>query len=451
MKIRCHGGGVVRKSEQRLSKDMDFMISEEFQDLCRNYNPRILIRKRKMPLHDLLLSMITRKATSLTLELRNYMKISHPGTKISKPGYLKQRMKLNPEAFKYLFKYHNKNFYADSDQSVKTFRGYILLGVDGTTLNIPTTSETLEVYGDFRRKNVKPYAMMGLGCIYDSLNNLIIEADIQSGKFNENALAQEQAFRIKDTIGNRPFMLVMDRGYPSLPLFMRFIDGNIPFVARLSSYSLKKEQESMKSNDEDFIIKLTSARIDKHVGTPNEEIMRSRADFPIRIVRVKLNEDTYEYLATNLSRTDFPEEDFKEIYHLRWKIETTFGTLKNRLQIENFTGTKPVLLEQDVYSTIYICNLAEDIIRDIESEQEEHLKNDYKHPMAINRAISIGILKNDLIYIFLQQDQQRRSELMQQLYEDLRHNLVPIRPDRQYDRTKGTFVGKYHNTYKKVF
>lgn len=196
----------MRKSENRLSNDMEYMASNEFVDICRNHNPKILIRKRKMPIEDLLLSMITRKATTLALELRNYMKISHPGRQISKPGYLKQRMKLNPEAFKQLFKHHNKNYYSDLDQPLKTFHGYVLLGVDGTTLNIPTTQETLEVYGDFRRKNVKPYALMGLGCVYDSLNNLIIEADIQQGKFNEGALAQEQAFRIKETVGNRPFL-----------------------------------------------------------------------------------------------------------------------------------------------------------------------------------------------------------------------------------------------------
>ncbi|MFR7391605.1 MAG: hypothetical protein ACLUTF_02290 [Anaerostipes hadrus] len=43
--------------------------------------------------------MINRKGLTLALELRNYMKIAHPGTSISKPGYLKQRMKLNPDAF----------------------------------------------------------------------------------------------------------------------------------------------------------------------------------------------------------------------------------------------------------------------------------------------------------------------------------------------------------------
>ena len=66
---------------------------------------------------------------------------------------------------------------------------------------------------------------------------------------------------------------------------------------------------------------------------------------------------------------------FGEIYHMRWGIETAFETLKDRLQLENFTGTKPRLLLQDIYSTIYVNNLAEDIIRDIEQEEKARLKN----------------------------------------------------------------------------
>ena len=73
-----------------------------------------------------------------------------------------------------------------------------------------------------------------------------------------------------------------------------------------------------------------------------------------------------------------------------WKADA----LKDRLKIENFTGIKPTLIEQDINSTIYVSNLAEDIICDIEEEDKEdkeHLKNDYKHTMQINRNLSIAI------------------------------------------------------------
>ena len=76
-------------------------------ELCRNNNPKVLIRRRKMPVEDLTYSMINRKGLTLKLELRNYMKITHPGTEISKPEYLKQRMKLNHQAIKFLYQNHN--------------------------------------------------------------------------------------------------------------------------------------------------------------------------------------------------------------------------------------------------------------------------------------------------------------------------------------------------------
>ena len=79
-------------------------------------------------------SMINRKGLTLKLELRGYMNISHPGTEISKPGYLKQRMKLNPEAFVDLYQYHNRNFYSDKDAELYTLNGYLVLAADGSDM-----------------------------------------------------------------------------------------------------------------------------------------------------------------------------------------------------------------------------------------------------------------------------------------------------------------------------
>ena len=55
-------------------------------------------------------------------------------------------------------------------------------------------------------------------------------------------------------------MIIMDRGYPSTPAFLKFIDEEIYFGARLKSSDYKVEHNSMKSNDEDVEINLTKAR-----------------------------------------------------------------------------------------------------------------------------------------------------------------------------------------------
>ena len=153
-----------------------------------------------MPVDDLAFSMINRKGLTLKLELRGYMNISHPGIQISKPGYLKQRMKLNPEAFVDLYQFHNRNFYSDPDAELYTFNGFLVLAVDGSDINIPTTPETIAMFGDASVRGGKPCAQIGLGCLYDALNRMILDASCNRVKFNEMAVAEAQIANVRETI-----------------------------------------------------------------------------------------------------------------------------------------------------------------------------------------------------------------------------------------------------------
>ena len=443
----------MRNSGGRFITDTDMIRSEQFTDMCRGDRANVFVRNRKMPVSDLVFSMINRKGLTLKMELRSYMNISHPGTQISKPGYLKQRMKLNPEAIKFLYHFHNRNFYSDPEAEPYTFNGHLVLAADGSNVNIPTTPETLEVYGSSSRKGTTRQAALGLACLYDALNRMIIDSTINRVKFNEMAVAEEQLAHVHETIGNIPFLVTLDRGYPSIPAFIRLIDNGTKFVARLKKTDFRKEQTAMTSDDEDVDIILDCYRRSHHKGTANEPVLMSRDSFRLRFVKVWLDMDAgiYEILATNLPRETFPADSIEELYRLRWRIETAYETLKDRLQMENFTGTKPVLLAQDIYSTIYVSNVAEDIARDIEQEQAEHLKNDYKHRMAVNRSLCIGLLKNDLIYILLEKDPDVKEKLMQRLYDEISENIVPVRPDRHYDRNTNMRHAKFSNTHKRSF
>lgn len=443
----------MRNSGKRFITDNDLIRSDQFTQMCRGGRANVFIRNRKMPVSDLIFSMINRKGLTLKMELRGYMNISHPGTQISKPGYLKQRMKLNPDAIKYLYQFHNRNFYTDPEAELYTFNGYLVLAADGSNVNIPTTPETLEVFGSSSRKGTTKQAALGLACLYDALNRMIIDSTINRVKFNEMAVAEEQLANVRETIGAHPFLVTLDRGYPSIPAFLRLIDSETKFVARLKKSDFKQEQRSMLSDDEDMEVAITDARRRKHIGTYNEAVLMSRESFSIRLVKIWLDRDAgvYEILATNLPRESFPADSIEELYRLRWRIETAYETLKDRLQLENFTGTKPALLAQDIYSTIYVSNVAEDIARDIEQEQEDHLKNDYKHRMAINRSLCIGLLKSDLIYILLAEDPDIKEALMQRLYDEISENIVPVRPDRHYERNTNMRHAKYSNTHKRSF
>jgi len=59
----------------------------------------------------------------------------------------------------------------------------------------------------------------------------------------------------------------------------------------------------------------------------------------VRFVRIILSTGETEVLVTSLLDSEkYTTQMLKELYHLRWGIETFLGVLKERLKIDNFTG-----------------------------------------------------------------------------------------------------------------
>jgi len=68
-----------------------------------------------------------------------------------------------------------------------------------------------------------------------------------------------------------------------------------------------------------------------------------------RIVRFKLSEDTYEIHITNLAEDEFDVSDLKELYAMRWGIETSFRDLKYSLALSYFHSKKTENILQEVF------------------------------------------------------------------------------------------------------
>jgi len=84
---------------------------------------------------------------------------------------------------------------------------------------------------------------------------------------------------------------------------------------------------------------------------------------------------------------------FKELYFLRWGVETFYDELKNKLKVEHFTGYSRASIQQDFFCTIFISNLQSVMVSDIDdelAEQNQGRQYNYK----INTNLSYGFLKN---------------------------------------------------------
>jgi len=440
----------VKHSNLRVTMDINHSNTICFIKHCKAIKDSHFTRNRKLPLHRLLLSILSRKGRTLTMEIRSFIKSIKSKISISKPGYLKQRQKLNPEVFLELSDFHVRNFYKDTTM-VQRLKGYLILAVDGSSVNVPNTVQNVELYGNASHKNAKPQAQLGISCLFDVLNKMIIDCTINKWKFSERNQALLHIDKCNSITGEKPRIVIFDRGYPSGEFFIDLMERNESFLIRIGATVFKKEQLAMTAGDEYVNIMFDKSRLSPHKGTQTADKLAKTGSIPLRFVRFELDNGSMEYLATNLPMEEFNTSEIVYLYRLRWEIETAYDVLKNKLFIENFTGTKPIMIEQDIYATVYLCNVMHDILLDAKLEFNIKNHQKYKYKMEINKNIAIGIMKEELIRFILEEDKGRKKEMFDEIIVEISNNILPVRNGRHYVRTKGQLSGTYSNVSKRSF
>jgi len=440
----------VKHSNLRVTMDINHSNTICFIKHCKAIKDSHFTRNRKLPLHQLLLSILSRKGRTLTMEIRSFIKSIKSKISISKPGYLKQRQKLNPEVFLELSDFHVRNFYKDTTM-VQRLKGYLILAVDGSSVNVPNTVQNVELYGNASHKNAKPQAQLGISCLFDVLNKMIIDCTINKWKFSERNQALLHIDKCNSITGEKPRIVIFDRGYPSGEFFIDLMERNESFLIRIGATVFKKEQLAMTADDEYVNIMFDKSRLSPHKGTQTADKLAKTGSIPLRFVRFELDNGSMEYLATNLPMEEFNTSEIVYLYRLRWEIETAYDVLKNKLFIENFTGTKPIMIEQDIYATVYLCNVMHDILLDAKLEFNIKNHQKYKYKMEINKNIAIGIMKEELIRFILEEDKGRKKEMFDEIIVEISNNILPVRNGRHYVRTKGQLSGTYSNVSKRSF
>ena len=112
----------------------------------------------------------------------------------------------------------------------------------------------------------------------------------------------------------------------------------------------------------------------------------------VRFVRVLLATGEFEVLVTSLlDEARYPTEGFLELYGHRWGVESFYGLLKTRLELENFTGTGAEAVRQDFHATVYLSGLESILTAPAQATLDAKA---VRHPQTVNRAVSFSAIKN---------------------------------------------------------
>lgn len=105
-------------------------------------------------------------------------------------------------------------------------------------------------------------------------------------------------------------------------------------------------------------------------------------------MRIKLDNDKYEMLITNLKPEEFSPSDLKQLYSMRWGIENSFRSLKYTLGLLCFHSKKVEYILQEIFAKLTMYNFTELITSHVVIKQK-YRKLSYK----INFSASVHICR----------------------------------------------------------
>ena len=325
-------------------------------------------RNRKLTFEYVINLLLSMGGNSIYKELLEYFK--YDAKTATSSAFVQQRGKILPSALEYLFKEFTNSF-----DNYKTFNGYRLLAADGSKLNIFHNPEDADTYTKCK-DNAKGFNLIHLNALFDLCNKVYTDAYIQPIRnVNENSALTDMVDR--STISG-DVIVIADRGYESYNTFAHIQEKGWKYVIRVRDIDSTGMASSFKLPscevfDKKIDLKLTRRQTNEIKANPEiYKFMPKRSNFdylefkshnfyPIsfRVVRFKISDNAYETIITNLDANEFSIDKIKELYHMRWGIETSFRELKYTIGLINFHSKKVEYIVQEVFAKLTMYNFCE--------------------------------------------------------------------------------------------
>ena len=332
-------------------------------------------RNRKLPFRKMISILLAMEGGSLTSELLRYFGCS--ADTASGSAFVQQREKINADAFPSLF-----DLFVEETDANKLYKGLRLIAADGSDIQIPTNPDDPDSYFPGSAGQAA-YNLLHLDAMYDLLQHTYTDAVILGQrKANERSSLCKMIERsqIKNAL------LILDRGYESYNLMAHAQEKGWNFLIRiqdvLTSRSIAAGLDLPHTDEFDVSINLSlftkqtnelkklfqNRNRFKHVHPENFDFLPKKnrkhetvAFYPIsfRVVRFKITDNSYETIVTNLDEPNFPPDELKKLYGMRWGIETSFRELKYTVGLLHFHAKKVEYIHQEIFARLIMYNFAE--------------------------------------------------------------------------------------------
>lgn len=395
-------------------------------------------RLRKLSFETVLSLLLTMNGSSTAASLLDYFKFSSQLS--STAAFVQQRSKLKGETMEYLF-----HAYSNSSSVEKNFRGYRLLAVDGSDLQIPVDPSDTDSYYP-GTNGQRHYSLLHLNALFDLENGIYLDALVQKSRCASEYRALTDMVDRSSLGGN--VIVLADRGYEAYNNIAHFQEKGWNFLIRIKDgkQGISSGLNLPLTDEFDFPINLNITRkqcnevkelcrldrnrykwIPSNVNFDYLPRKCSKTDSTLfytlqfRVVRFMISDSTFESVVTNLPSDDFPASVIKELYARRWGIETAFRHLKHTIGLDHFYSKKAEYIHQEIFARLTMYNFTELITSPVTIRKAKR-----KYTYSVNFTAAALICRN----FFLDNVSPPEVEAL------LSRLISPARPGRSFPRKK---------------
>ena len=386
--------GESDKATRSISIIRALLLDDKFKQRHR-INSKAFSRLFKLSFVTVILLILQKSVKSLQLTLNEFFKSVGNGVLVTNSAFTQARRKLLPEAFIELNQKGVVNVvYAEKDYH--TFWGFRVIAVDGSKAHLPNSPSICQEFGTINVSNGKgvigQYGYGLVSVMYDVLNKVVLDSVIAPAKAYEVDLARGHLLKTRPND-----LLLFDRNYPSYLFLATLKKNQRHFVARCSRSSFKPARTLF---EQDIVASRIETLKPHHEDRAKIKALGLPETLKVRFVSLRLSTGELEVLVTSLlDEEQYPSEKFKELYHLRWGVEGFYGLIKERLNLENFSGKTALSVKQDFYATMLITGL-ESILTQTADLQLAIKSECNKLNQTVNNMVSFNGIKNHVIELF---------------------------------------------------
>ena len=373
------------------------------KDPSRNFT-----RNRKLPLHEVISILLCMEGGSLTGELLRYFGCSQHTA--SSSAFIQQRQKINEFAFPSLF-----DLFVRKTDKDRLYKGYRLLAADGSDVQIPTNPKYEDSY--FPGTNGQaPYSILHLDAVYDLLQHTYVDAAVCGRRvWNEKGVLCNMV----DRSNVAKALIIADRGYESYNLMAHIQEKGWKYLIRIKDihssgiaaglalpthdefdiwfdfhFTKRQTAEAKRLLNDKQRYKLlpTTTPFDYLPVRSQKHDPLSLYYLPFRIVRFKISDTAYETVITNLDAENFPPDELKRLYGMRWGIETSFRELKYTVGLLHFHAKKVENITQEIFARLIMYNFSELITSHVVIQ-----KLNRKYPCKANFSVAVQVCRQFLL------------------------------------------------------